>query len=189
MDFFDFADHAVLHELDRAAVFSRGVNLDAHLGDEFLFASHLGEPARLEKIVGERLLPIDGEPTLHCGIADARVHVVWGGDVHRLQILLLVEQFAKIGIQPRLGEFLAEFSGLFFIHVAARDDTHIRMAGDCRHVRPSHAGGAERGVVDDGVRRLGTEAASDERCGGGAGSELLEKGAAGEVGEVGGGHG
>ena len=60
--------------------------------------------------MGQRLLPIDVQAAPQRRHADRRVHVIRRGDIHRLQVLLLLQQFAVIPINPRLRTFLAKLA-------------------------------------------------------------------------------
>ena len=59
VDFLDLADRAVLDDLRGHPVIDGGMDLDAHLRDDFLFLGQLGHAADLMQVVGERFLAID----------------------------------------------------------------------------------------------------------------------------------
>ena len=173
VDFFDFPDGSGLHEHDGGAVLGGAVNLDAHLGDEFLFAGDFGEAAAFVEVVGERLLPIDVHAALEGRHADGGVHVVGRGDVDRLKVFLLFQQLAEVGVDFCVGEFFEELGSLLRIHIARGDDVHGLVASDRGDIRHRHARAAERGVADAGARRLCAKAGGHPRRDDETGGELL----------------
>ena len=112
MNLLDFADCAVLEQAHGNPVIDGGMNLNAHLRDNPVSLRQFHHAPNFINIVGERLLPIDMFAELHGAHRDRRVHVVGRGDVDRIDILcFLVEQFAPVPVEARVGELFPRLLG------------------------------------------------------------------------------
>ena len=153
MDLLDLADRAGLDRRGDRAVDRRGVELDAHLGDELLLARHPGHLPGLVDRLRERLLGVDVQPALQRAHGDRGVHVVRGRDVDRVEVLLLVEQLAPVLVDLHVGEALLDLRGIPQVDVGHGDELDVRAGGDRADVGAGHARGAEAGVIDGLARR------------------------------------
>lgn len=129
MDFADFANGAVLDELDGGAIFGAAMDLHAHLGDAFFFGGEGGHGADFGDVVGEGLLSIKMEATFHGHHADGGVHMVWGGDIDAIEVGFFFEEFAEVGVDLGLGKFFAKGEGAFFADIACGNDFQRGVAG------------------------------------------------------------
>ena len=179
VDFADFADDPGLNKLHRAAILGAAVDLDAHLRDALFFRGQSGHRPDLADVVRERLLAIDVEVPLQRREADRRVHVVGRGNVHAVEIGLLFQQLAKIGVDPRVREFRFEAGEVFLIHIAPGDHLQRGMLGKVAEVRGGHPRTAKCGVADFAIGRKRARAAGDPRGDHHAEGEFLEERAAG----------
>ncbi len=98
VDFANVADRAGLNVFDDGARVVGGVALVAHLRRDFRFLRALGKLARFGDGPRQRLLHVDGFLQIHRGERDRRVHVIGGRDENRVDVFLLVEHLAIVGI-------------------------------------------------------------------------------------------
>ena len=109
VDFLHLPDRAVVDELHDELVLRARVNLNAHLRDELLLGGDFGEPAGLVDRLRQRLLAVDVQAAVHgAACAIGRVHVVRRRDVHRVEVLLLVEQHAVVVVDMEVGPAFLE---------------------------------------------------------------------------------
>jgi hypothetical protein len=126
VDFLHLADRASLDDLRGHAIVGGGMNLDAHLRDNFLLLGQLGHAADFVQAVGERLLAVDVLAESHRADTHRRVHVVGCGNVHTVDLVgFLLQHLAPVLIEARVGEFLASRGGLCEVHIAERRDLDV----------------------------------------------------------------
>jgi hypothetical protein len=167
------ADDTGLDQLDDAAVVLGGVDLDAHLGRHLRLRRLLADLARLEDVVGERLLAVDVLAVLQGQHGRRRVRVLAGADDHGVEGGGMVKELAEVGELFGVAVFGPGRLQGGAAHVAQRDDV---LGGDGGEV-----GGAPAAHTDQGdVELVGRLAGAQEGgCGqGGAGGG--EEGAASE---------
>ena len=105
MNFADFADGAGLNEFDSGFRIVERAALIAHLSGEFGFVLSLsGEFAALINGPAERLLNVDVLVEIHSSESDGRMHVIGSSDDDTVDVLLLLEHFAIVGIALGFGE-------------------------------------------------------------------------------------
>lgn len=105
MNFANFADRAGLNEFDSGFCVVERAPLVAHLSGELGFVFGLGgEFAALINRPAERLLNINVLVEVHSGESDRGMHVVGSSDDNAVDVLLLLEHFAIVGIALGFGE-------------------------------------------------------------------------------------
>ena len=139
MDFLDLADGAVLDQLHGSLVLARGMDLDAHLGDQILLARHGGEHVDFVDAVRHGLLLVDREPEAHGGHGHGRVHVIGRAHADGVEVaVLLGEHLAPVLIDFRVGRTLLLLLQFRRVHFGDADQFHLGMAqqhieGDVSH--------------------------------------------------------
>ncbi len=94
------------------------VALIAHLSDDSMFASILGQQSGFFDRVRERLLTVDMFSLLDRDEGGVRVGVVGGGDGDSVDVMLLFfEHHPEVLIAPRLWKTLEGVRGPCIIHV------------------------------------------------------------------------
>ena len=129
MDFLHFADRVPLDDFNDHPVNLVRMDLDAHLGDKLLLGRHPGELTCLVDRLRERLLRVDVQAPLHGAHCDRGVHVVRRRNIHRIEVLLLVEKFAQILIDSDVGKFFLDVSSVAKVHIG---DRHELDMGACQ---------------------------------------------------------
>ena len=105
MNFADFADGAGLNEFDSGFRIVERAPLVAHLSDELgLVFGRGGEFAALINGPAERFLNVDVLVEIHGGKSDGGMHVIGSSDDNAVDVLLLLEHFAIVGIALGFGE-------------------------------------------------------------------------------------
>jgi len=97
------AEDALPDPLDQQADMLAGVALVAHLRGDVLGLGQIAELAGLVEVVTEGLLAVDAAPRLQGADAGGEVMVVGRGHPDRVQVLLLVEELAIVGVYLRVG--------------------------------------------------------------------------------------
>ena len=152
------------------------MNLDAHLGNQFLPLRILRQPAGLEQVVRQRLLTIDVLAPLHGAHRYDRMHVVGRGDVHRIETpVFLIQQLAPVLIDPDLGKLLLEFHRAAQIHVRHGDQFELLEPCQLVDVLRGHAAGAKAGVTEQAVARASHQVLRYKRRGQRGHTESLEE--------------
>jgi len=115
MNFANFADRAGLNEFDSGFCVVERAPLVAHLSGELGFVFGLGgEFAALINRPAERLLNINVLVEVHSGESDRGMHVVGSSDDNAVDVLLLLEHFAIVGIALGFGdEIVFEMQDVF----------------------------------------------------------------------------
>ena len=165
------ADHAGANPFvdERGAL--AGMALVAHLGDDLGALGRLAQHAGLVDRPGQRLLHVDVLAQLHGRLGDHGVGVVGRGDDHAVDILLLFEHLAIIGVALRLAVSLLKLDGGWVrlaiaapgsaghgrvhvpeVHIGQRDDV-LPPVHDLGRVGRALAAAADDGDVDRLARR------------------------------------
>ena len=179
VDFFHLANRAIVDQLHHELVLAGRVNLNAHLRDELLLGRELGEPSRFKDRLRQRLLAVHVQPTLHGGHPDRTVHVVRRRHVHRVQILLLVQQHAVVFVHFAVGEAFEDAEAIL-VHFGDGHELEILAVGERTDVGTGHAVRAETGVEDSFARGRVSVLPPDEWRGT-RGEHGSNRGPAGEV--------
>ena len=107
MHFGDVADRARLHPLHRLAAVVPRVALVAHLRDDLRRLPRLArQRARFVDRPGQRLLHVDVLAEIERGHRDRRVHVIRRRDDDRVDVFLLLEHLAVVGVALLLRQIL-----------------------------------------------------------------------------------
>ena len=147
VDFLDLSDHAILNDLNCAAVEDMGVDLDSHLGDEAFFFGIILDLAALVDVVGEGFLAVDMFAELHGGHGHGGVKVVWGGDVDAVNVAaFFVEHFPPVCVNFGFGEALLKLFAAPWIKFGTGDEVYIFGGGNGGEVSHCHASTSEAGV-------------------------------------------
>ena len=104
--------------VDAAGSFA-GMSLVAHLRGDLRFRRHTGQEPRLVHGIRERLLDVDVLAELHRGDRHRGVQVVGGGDDDRVDVALLVEHLAEVGVLGGLRVGVPELDGRWRDHAFA----------------------------------------------------------------------
>ena len=144
-------------------------------------AGKLSQLPRFVKVMGQRLLAIDVLAQLQRAHGDRRVHVVGGGDIHRVYALaFLIEQLAPVLVDSCAGKVLLELGGAPQVHLGHGHQLHLLEFRELPDVLPGHAGGPEAGVAQHAAGRPGDQVARDEGRRQSSGAEGLKERTAGE---------
>ena len=136
---------------DGGLVLARGMDLDAHLGDQLLLARHGGEHVDFVDAVRHGLLLVDGQSEAHGGHGHGRVHVVGRADADGVEVAVLFgEHLAPVLVDARVGRTLLLLLQLGRIDFGDADQFHLGMAqqhieGDEGHA--ARAKGAETELI------------------------------------------
>src|SRR5204862_342949 len=106
VDFAHVADGASPNVFDRGASFVRRVTLVAHLRDDFGFLRAARKLTRFFDRPAKRLLDVDMFAEFHSGQGDGGVHVIRSGDDDGIDVCLVFEHVAKVGIAPGFRQML-----------------------------------------------------------------------------------
>ena len=90
----------------------------AHLGGDFVFAGGLGELAGFPDGMRERFFTLDMLAVFHRGHRDKGVEMIGCGDHDSVDVLLLVEHFAKVGEDFGFWIFFEGVAGVVGVDVA-----------------------------------------------------------------------
>ena len=182
MHFTDFADQSGGDPLGHLTDAFAGVALIAHLGHDIVLMGGLGEDARFEDGMGDRLLHVDVLAAAHAFHRDVGVRMVGRSDDDGVDVLLLVEHLAEIGVEGGLGLLLDRAAATAEIQVAERDDV---LFGGIADVARADAAEADRGHVQllVGRDRAGgrIEPRAGDREGGGGHASIAKEGPAVEL--------
>lgn len=160
-DFLDLADGTALDELDGHAGLDARATLIAELRDDARFFGLLGDDPALMQRRGHGLLQIDvfvcpqGGDT---GASMAVVRCAYGDGVKF--IAMFGHELAPIFVLAGVFEVFGCHAEVLGIYVADADDLHLWVGGDAAHGVSPHAGDADAGDLEHGIRR---GAAQDRR--------------------------
>ena len=175
-DFLDLADGTALDELDGHAGLDAGAALIAELSDDARFFGLLGDDPALMQGGGHGLLQIDVFVCPQGGDTGASMAVVWRANGDGVKFIAMFgHEFAPIFVLAGVFEVFGCHAEVLGIYVADADDLHLRVGGHAAHGVSPHAGDADAGDLEHGIRR---GAAQDRREAEGGGSGGLEKAAA-----------
>ena len=124
MNKFHLADGTILNDANSRTVLPAAMNLNTHLCDESFLSGYLGESARFVDVVGQWLLTIDMKSPLETFHPDGAMHMIWSGDVDRIDVLLLFQKFAPILINSSFGILFANLTRSIQINVRDRRQSH-----------------------------------------------------------------
>ena len=141
------------------------MHLNTHLRDELLLGRDLREPARFVKRLRERFLAVHVQTAIHRPHRDRRVHVIRSRDVHRVQVLFLVEQHAVIAVDFALGKLLLHARDAAFVHLGHGHQLEVLAPGKRVDVGAGHAGSSKTRVQNGLAWRRVRVQSPDERRG------------------------
>jgi hypothetical protein len=141
-----------------------GIALVAHLGDHLVLAGGLGEAARLEDGMGDRLLDVHVLAGPHAVHRDVRMGVVGRRHDDAVDLRMRLEHLAVVGVGLRLGEELDGVGATAEIQIAQGDDVLLGALAD---VAATDASEADHRHVHLLVRRDGASGGLHPGAGGG----------------------
>ena len=149
MGFLDLADHAVMDDLYGRPVLGRRVNLNTHLGHQFVFFCVFGQGAGFCDIVGQWFLAINVQAHLHCGHSHAGMHVVGSRYVHAVKFRsFFFEHFAPIAIYFCRFETLLRLPAAIRIDFRYGGNQHILVGTYIAEIGTCHSSSSEACVPD-----------------------------------------
>ena len=153
MQFLDLADLAGPEDLTRGLGALVVPALVAHLGGHFVLHRRVRQQLRFPSRSGQGLLAIDVLAVLHGEQRNGRVHVIGGGDHHRIDVLALrLEHLAIVFVLPGVGVLREAVGRALLVHVAQRND--VLGGGGAHQNRGTAHADPDRRDIQLLVRRL-----------------------------------